>query len=72
MTEVEASDLTTVVRVAARDGRWAREIVFDYTDKDFSLTDAASFAMMERLRIAQAFTLDRYFAQFGWDVLGPV
>jgi predicted nucleic acid-binding protein len=71
LAEVEASDLTAIVRVAARDERRAREIVFGYTDKDFSLTDATSFAVMERLRIAQAFTLDRNFAQFGWDILGP-
>ena len=52
--------------MAQRDERRAREIVFGYADKDFSLTDATSFAVMERLRIPQAFTLDRNFAQFGW------
>ena len=71
LEEVDSSNLTTVVRVAARDERRARQIVFSYTDKDFSLTDATSFAVMERLRIAQAFTLDRNFAQFGWTVLEP-
>jgi predicted nucleic acid-binding protein len=34
------------------------------------LTDAISFAVMERLRIPQAFTFDHNFAQFGWNVLG--
>jgi uncharacterized protein len=71
LEEADVSNLTTVVRVAARDERRAREIVFGYTDKDFSLTDATSFAVMERLRIRQAFTLDRNFAQFGWAVLEP-
>ena len=78
LEEVDASNLTTVVRVATtivrvapRDERRARQIVFGYTDKDFSLTDATSFAVMERLRIPQAFTLDRNFAQFGWAVLDP-
>ena len=51
LEEVDASNLTTVVRVATRDERRARQIVFGYTDKDFSLTDATSFAVMERLRI---------------------
>ena len=69
--EVDASELTTVERVTARDERRAREIVFGYTDKDFSLTDATSFAVMERIRIGQAFTLDRNFVQFGWVVLDP-
>jgi predicted nucleic acid-binding protein len=71
LVEVEASALTTIVRVSSRDERRARDIVFDYTDKDFSLTDAISFAVMERLRIPQAFTFDHNFVQFGWDVLGP-
>jgi predicted nucleic acid-binding protein len=71
LAEIDASALTRVERVTARDERRAREIVFGYTDKDFSLTDAISFAVMERLRIRQAFTLDRNFAHFGWVVLDP-
>ena len=39
--------LTMVVRASARDERRAREIVFGYTHKDYSLTDAASFVVME-------------------------
>jgi len=34
-----------------------------------SLTDAASFAVMERLRLPAAFTFDRHFAQYGFTVL---
>ena len=71
LSEVDASELTTVERVTARDERRAREIVFGYTDKDFSLTDATSFAVMERIRIGQAFTLDRNFVQFGWVGADP-
>jgi len=62
---------TTVVRISSRDERRAREIIRRYDDKDFSLTDAASFAVMERLRIPHAFTLDRHFAQYGFTVLTP-
>jgi predicted nucleic acid-binding protein len=69
--EVDSSDLTTVERVTAEDERRAREIVFGYADKDFSLTDAISLAVMERLSIRQAFTLDRNFAQCGWITLDP-
>ncbi|HET9016730.1 MAG TPA: PIN domain-containing protein [Thermomicrobiaceae bacterium] len=68
---IEASDLTTIVRVAQRDEQRARTILAQYDDKDFSLTDATSFAVMERLGIARAFTLDRNFAQYGWDVIRP-
>jgi uncharacterized protein len=71
LEEMDGSTLTSIVRVAARDERRAREIVFGYTDKDFSLTDATSFAVMKRLRIPQAFTRDRNFAQCGWVILDP-
>jgi predicted nucleic acid-binding protein len=59
-----------VVRVDVEDERRAREIIDRYDDKDFSLVDALSFAVMERLGIATAFAFDRHFAQFGWTVLG--
>lgn len=61
---------TILVRVSSRDERQAREIVEQYDDKDFSLTDATSFAVMERLRIATAFTFDHNFAQYGLQLLG--
>ena len=44
----------------------AREIVYRYTDKDFSLTDAISFAVMQRLGILTAFTFDRDFERYGF------
>src|SRR5579883_2037625 len=42
---------TTIVRVTEDDEREARAIIRRYADKDFSLTDALSFAVMGRLRI---------------------
>ncbi len=39
--------------------------------KDFSLTDATSFALMERLGVRFAFTFDRNFAQYGLTALAP-
>jgi predicted nucleic acid-binding protein len=68
LDELEQS-LTTIVRVVAADERRAREILRQYDDKAFSLTDATSFAVMERLRIPYAFTFDRNFAQYGLTVL---
>ena len=62
---------TTVVRVARSDERQARQILQRYPDKAFSLTDATSFAIMERLRIGHAFTFDRNFTQYGLAVLTP-
>lgn len=64
----QTSDL--IVRVAEVDEGRARQIVRRYDDKLFSLVDATSFAVMERLGITQAFTFDRHFVQFGFQALG--
>jgi predicted nucleic acid-binding protein len=61
---------TVIVRVSYRDEQRARQIIYQYDDKSFSLTDATSFAVMERLRISSAFTFDQNFAQYGFQVLG--
>jgi predicted nucleic acid-binding protein len=66
---IDRSD-TVVVRVAEEDERRAREILVRYDDKDFTLVDATSFAVMERLGITEAFTFDHHFVQFGLRVLG--
>jgi uncharacterized protein len=60
---------TTLVWVTPADMQRAKAIIYQYTDKDFSLTDAASFAVMERMRVLAAFTFDRHFAQYGFTVL---
>lgn len=62
---------TAIVRVSASDERRAWEIITQYDDKDFSFTDATSFAVMERLNIAYAFTFDHHFAQYGVTPLTP-
>lgn len=62
---------TTVVRVRVADEEGAREIIYRYNDQDFSITDAISFAVMERPQIVWAFTFDRHFAQYGFTVLTP-
>lgn len=68
LSKIRASPRTTVVRVRARDEERAWEIIEQYDDKDFSLTDAMSFAVMERMHLSQAFSLDQHFAQYGWTV----
>jgi predicted nucleic acid-binding protein len=70
LAEIDRS-ATTIIRASAADERRARDIIVQYDDKDFYLTDAISFAVMERLRIDVAFSFDRNFAQYGWQVLGP-
>ncbi|MBA2276410.1 MAG: PIN domain-containing protein [Chloroflexia bacterium] len=69
VSRIGQSPATTVVRLRRRDEEQGWNIVRHYDDKDFSLTDATSFAVMERLGIGLAFTLDRHFIQFGWETV---
>lgn len=61
---------TVYLRVGTKIDEAAREIILTQDDKDYSLTDATSFVLMERHRIGIAFTFDRHFAQYGFTVLG--
>ena len=70
LREIDES-ATTIVRVSAGDERRAREIIYQYQEKDFSLTDAISFAVMERLGIGYAFTFDRHLVQYGFALVTP-
>lgn len=55
--------------VTEQDYQKAKMLIARYQDKDFSLADATSFAVMERLRIQWAFTFDEHFAQYGFKRL---
>jgi uncharacterized protein len=68
LQEIDTST-TLTVRVDEANEQRARAIIEQYADKSFSLADATSFAVMERLRIAAAFTFDRNFAQYGLHVV---
>ena len=46
--------------------RWIRK----FADKRISITDAVSFEVMRRERIAQALTFDRHFKDAGFEILG--
>ena len=58
-----------VERVSPEDEERAMGILRTYRDKDFSLTDAASFVVMERLGIDTAIAFDQHFQQYGFKVL---
>ena len=60
---------TVVIRARAADEERAKQILFQYTDKDFSFADAISFSVMERLAIRHACSFDRDFVQYGFTVL---
>ena len=58
-----------VVRVREADWRQAWLILRRNDDKEFSFTDALSFAVMERLGIREAFSFDRHFLQYGFQLV---
>ena len=60
---------TTIVRVSESDEERAWTIITQYNDKNFTFADATSFAVMERLRISHAFTLDADFRQYGFPIV---
>jgi predicted nucleic acid-binding protein len=55
--------------IIGADEKRAREIIQRYEDKSFSYTDAASFALMERLGLKDAFAFDVHFRQYGLKLL---
>jgi predicted nucleic acid-binding protein len=54
-----------LLRATPEDEATAREIIRHYADKEFSFTDAVSFAVMRAHEIKSAFTFDSHFRQFG-------
>ena len=61
-----------IIRPTEADEQKACDIIFTYTDKDFSFTDAISFAVMERLNITVALSLDEPFVQFSKFTVVPL
>ncbi|MBM3238180.1 type II toxin-antitoxin system VapC family toxin [Candidatus Poribacteria bacterium] len=45
----------------------AKEIIFKFKDKEYSLTDAISFVVMKKIGTKKAFAFDRHFKQFGYQ-----
>jgi predicted nucleic acid-binding protein len=61
----------TVVRALPDEEQRAKELLARYTDKDWTLCDAVSFALLDARRIRRAFTFDHHFQQYGRiEVLG--
>jgi predicted nucleic acid-binding protein len=60
-----------VVSALPAEEQKARDILARHTDKDWTLCDAISFAVLEARQIRRAFTFDHHFRQYGRiDVLG--
>jgi uncharacterized protein len=47
----------------------ARQLFFQYRDKDLSFTDCTSIAVMRELKLTTVITTDRHFRQVGFEVL---
>jgi predicted nucleic acid-binding protein len=61
-----------VVPVLPAEESKAKDILARHTDKDWTLCDAISFAVLDARRISRAFTFDHHFRQYGRiQVLGP-
>lgn len=54
-----------VVRALPAEEERAREILARHPDKDWTLCDAISFAMLDARHVARAFTFDHHFQQYG-------
>jgi predicted nucleic acid-binding protein len=54
-----------VIRALPSEEQAAREILARHTDKDWTLCDAVSFAMLDARRVARAFSFDHHFRQYG-------
>jgi predicted nucleic acid-binding protein len=60
-----------VVRVLPNEEQHAREILARHGDKDWTLCDAMSFAVLDARGVRRAFTFDHHFQQYGrLEVLG--
>jgi predicted nucleic acid-binding protein len=47
----------------------ARELFFRFRDKEYSFTDCTSFIVMKELKLKQALTSDKHFAQMGFQMV---
>jgi predicted nucleic acid-binding protein len=59
------ADAYHIERVRSIDEEHAIQLVRTHEDKAYSLCDALSFVLMERLHITEAIAFDRHFAQYG-------
>lgn len=60
-----------VVRALPDEEQRAKEILARHTDKDWTLCDAISFAVLDARHVRRVFTFDHHFRQYGRiEVLG--
>lgn len=64
---LDASTSLRVLWVTEHLEKTASKLFQDYSDKEYSFTDCASFAIMEAEGIRNAFTFDEHFSQYGFS-----
>jgi predicted nucleic acid-binding protein len=69
LQQLRTDPMTRIVRSSARLFDEAFNLYATRLDKGWSLTDCASFVVMNRLRISDALTADHHFAQAGFRIL---
>lgn len=67
--EIEFSERVRLEWVGSDRAAKAREMFFRHRDKEYSFTDCTSFVVMKELKLNQALTTDKHFAQAGFQVL---
>ena len=63
---IKSTPLLTIIYIDASLDGMALHLLKDRPDKDWSLTDAASFVIMKQMHIQDALTTDHHFEQAGY------
>ncbi len=71
LNKVYDRGLIDIIGVSEDDYEKAMRVYRNYSDKQWSFTDCTSFALMQRLRVVDAFAFDDHFRQFGQFVVWP-
>jgi uncharacterized protein len=66
-----AGEVADIVLISEEDIQQAWRTFRQFYDKGWSFTDCTSKVVMERLRVAQAFSFDQHFRQFGSITVVP-
>ncbi len=69
--KLKESTLVQLMRVTDEHEDLAWKIILAHEDKEYSYTDATSFAVASSLGIVDVLTLDRHFLQFGGFTVSP-
>jgi predicted nucleic acid-binding protein len=60
-----------IERASLEDEKNAISLVWRHKDKKYSLCDALSFVVMERLQIREAIAFDKHFREYGKFIVNP-